>query len=121
MTYAKIVPVKRGLSAKRAHANSSSMMLMFIMERACVWAEVMCMRACSAAHPLSLASTDAVTRLIVGLYMRESNQPRPGVAPGDPQHKAVGWTSSSGAERVCAAMQRVAQVFLYGNAKTPPK
>ena len=74
------------------------MMLMFIMERACVWAEVMCMRACSAAHPLSLASTDAVTRLIVGLYMRESNQPRPGVAPGDPQHKAVGWTSSSGAE-----------------------
>ena len=30
--------------------------------------------------------------------MHESNQPRPGVAPGDPQHEAEGWTSSSGAE-----------------------
>ena len=40
----------------------------------------------------------SVTELIVGLCMRESNQPRPGVAPGDPQHKAEGWTSSSGAE-----------------------
>ena len=48
--------------------------------------------------PSQPASTTAVTGLVVGLYMRESNQPRPGVEPGDPQHKAEGWTSSSGAE-----------------------
>ena len=59
-----------------------------------------CVQACSAVHPLSLASTAAVSGLVVGLYMRESNQPRPGVAPGDPQHKAEGWTSSSGAENM---------------------
>ena len=34
----------------------------------------------------------SVTELIVGLCRRESNQPRPGVAPGDPQHEAEGWT-----------------------------
>ena len=40
----------------------------------------------------------SVAEVIVGLCKRESNQPRPGVAPGDPQHEAEGWTSSSGAE-----------------------
>ena len=40
----------------------------------------------------------SVTEVIVGLCKHESNQPRPGVAPGDPQHEAEGWTSSSGAE-----------------------
>ena len=35
-------------------------------------------------------------------------QPRPGVAPGDPQHEAEGWTSSSGAES------------MHGNAATRP-
>ena len=34
----------------------------------------------------------SVTELIVDLPERESNQPRPGVAPGDPQHEAEGWT-----------------------------
>ena len=51
-----------------------------------------CVQACSAAHPLSLAPTAAVTGLLVGLCMRESNQPRPGVEPGGPQHEAEGWT-----------------------------
>ena len=63
----------------------------------------------------------SVIELIVDLCKRESNQPRPGVAPGDPQHEAEGWTSSSGAESVCAAKQRVAQVLLYGKVKTLPK
>ena len=50
-------------------------------------------------------------------------QPRPGVAPGDPQHEAEGWTSSSGAESMRAAMQRLAQqptVFVRGS-KDPCK
>ena len=34
----------------------------------------------------------SVIELIVDLCKRESNQPRPGVEPGDPQHKAEGWT-----------------------------
>ena len=49
-----------------------------------------------------------MTELIVGLCKHESNQPRPGVAPGDPQHEAEGWTSSSGAES------------MHGNAATRP-
>ena len=70
-----------------------------MMERVCAWAEVVrCVharvQACGAAHPV----VASVTELIVGLCKRESNQPRPGVAPGDPQHEAEGWTSSSGAE-----------------------
>ena len=62
----------------------------------------------------------SVAELIVGLCKRESNQPRPGVAPGDPQHEAEGWTSSSRAEsmRSDAAMQRH-PVILYGKVKTP--
>ena len=63
----------------------------------------------------------SVTELIAGLCKRESNQPRPGVAPGDPQHEAEGWTWCPRVERVCAAMQRVAQVLLYGKVKTSPK
>ena len=70
--------------------------------------------------PSQPASTTAVTGLVVGLYMRELNQPRPGVEPGDPQHKAEGWTLCPQG-RACAAVQRVAQVLLYGEVKTPPK
>ena len=60
----------------------------------------------------------SVTELSVGLCKRESNQPRPGVAPGCPQPMLRAQPCVCGAESVCAAMQ---QVFLYGKAKTPPK
>jgi hypothetical protein len=58
------------------------------------WAEAqqVCERMCRRGTERTLS------RLVVGLCMHESNQPRPGVAPGDPQHEAEGWTSSSGAE-----------------------
>ena len=48
-------------------------------------------------------------------------QPRPGVEPGDPRHEAEGWTRCPRGRENSAATQRVAQVFLYGKAKTPPK
>ena len=58
-----------------------------------VWAEVVrCVharvQAYGAVHPV----VASVTELIVGLRKRESNQPRSGVAPGCPQHKAEGST-----------------------------
>ena len=40
-------------------------------------------------HTLCCLSLPA---LIVGLCKRESNQPRPGVEPGGPQHEAEDWT-----------------------------
>ena len=52
-------------------------------------------QACGAAH-LVVAS---VTELIVGLCKRESNQPRPGVAPGCPQPML------RAQPRVCGAMR----------------
>ena len=42
--------------------------------------------------PNSYPPVASVAELMVGLCMRESNQPRPGVEPGDPQRKAEGWT-----------------------------
>ena len=44
------------------------------------------------------------TELIVGLCKRESNQPRPGVAPGCPQPMLRAQPCVCGAESVCAAM-----------------
>ena len=63
----------------------------------------------------------SVTELIVGLCKRESSQPRPGVAPGCPQPMLRAQPGVCGAQSVCAAVQRVAQVFLYEKVKTPPK
>ena len=63
-----------------------------------------------------------MTELIVGLCKRESNQPRPGVEPGDPQHKAEGWTQCPrGREHMRSDAAIAAQVLLYGKVKTPPK
>ena len=93
MTHAEMALVERGLGAKRAHAKSQSVTM---MEQVCVrtWAQrrSRCAHACAGvgrAHPLASRRD---TELIVGLCMHESNQPRPGVAPGDPQHEAEGWT-----------------------------
>ena len=55
------------------------------------------------------------------LRERESNAARPGVEPGDPQHEAEGWTRCPRGRENSKATQRVAQVFLYGKAKAPPK
>ena len=88
------------------------------MERVCAWAEVVrCVharvQACGAAHPV----VASVTELIVGLCKRESNQPRPGVAPGCPQPMLRAQPGVCGAESVCAAMQRLApSVFVRGSA-----
>ena len=54
-------------------------------------------QACGAAHPVVASS---VTELIVGLCKRESNQPRPGVAPGCPQPMLRAQPCVCGAERV---------------------
>ena len=61
----------------------------------------------------------SVTEVIGGLCKHESNQPRPGVAPGDPQHEAEGWTWCPRGRESSVALQRVAQVILYGKVKTP--
>ena len=61
----------------------------------------------------------SVTEVIGSLCKRESNQPRPGVAPGDPQHEAEGWTWCPRGRESSVALQRVAQVLLYGKVKTP--
>ena len=59
----------------------------------------------------------SVAEVIVGLCKRESNQPRPGVAPGCPQPMLRAQPSVCGAESVCAAMQRLApSVFVRGSA-----
>jgi len=70
--------------------------------RDCAWAEVIrCvharMQACGAAHPV----VAFVAELIVGLCKRESNQPRPGVAPGCPQPMLRAQPRVCGAESVC--------------------
>ena len=61
----------------------------------------------------------SVTELMVGLCKRESNQPRPGVAPGCPQHEAEGSTWCLRGSECMRSEQRVAQVFLYGKVQTP--
>ena len=61
----------------------------------------------------------SVTEVIGGLCKHESNQPRPGVAPGDPQHEAEGWTWCPRGRESSVALQQVAQVLLYGKVKTP--
>ena len=74
------------------------------------WAEAqqVCERMCRRGTERTLS------RLVVGLCMHESNQPRPGVAPGDPQHEAEGWTWCPRGLREYAQ-----QVLLYG--KDPAK
>ena len=52
-THAKMAFAKRDLGAKRAHANSWSVMM---MERACAWAQEMCMRACKHAAQRTLSA-----------------------------------------------------------------
>ena len=107
--------VERGLGAKRAHAKSQSAQK---VENAALMAMVCVMRvrlmrvegSMRQAYPL----VASVTELIVGLRKRESNQPRPGVAPGDPQHEAEGWTWCPRGLREYAQ-----QVLLYG--KDPAK
>ena len=61
----------------------------------------------------------SVTEVIVGLCKRESNQPRPGVAPGCPQHEAEGSTWCLRGSECMRSEQRVAQVLLDGNVQTP--
>jgi hypothetical protein len=69
-----------------------------------------------------------VTELIVGQCKRESNQPRPGVAPGDPQHEAEGWTlcprgrehaqrCSESSKSFCTAKQRPRQNDVLENGR----
>ena len=93
MTHPILAPVKRGLGTKRAHTKPQSAR----------WKTVLsCFRygAHDAREGMEVEGSTwqtyphvaSVTELIVGLCRRESNQPRPGVAPGDPQHEAEGWT-----------------------------
>ena len=60
------------------------------------------MRACkrAAAQHTLIPVVASVTELIVGLCKRESNQPRPGVAPGCPQPMLRAQPCVCGAERV---------------------
>ena len=59
----------------------------------------------------------SVTELIVGLCKHESNQPRPGVAPGCPQHEAEGSTWCLRGSECMRSEQRVAvQVAKFGEA-----
>ena len=120
-THAKMGLAKRGLGAKRAQANSVSDddgtgVRVGRGDQVC--GVCMCARvqACGAAHPL----VASVTELMVGLCKRESNQPRPGVAPGCPQPMLRAQPCVCGAERVRQGC-RHAQVDLYGEAKTPAK
>ena len=90
--------------------------------RDCAWAEVIrCvharMQACGAAHPV----VAFVAELIVGLCKRESNQPRPGVAPGCPQPMLRAQPRVCGAESVYAAMQQLTPSVFVLESEDPAK
>ena len=70
-------------------------------------------QACGAAHPV----VASVTELIVGLCKRESNQPRPGVAPGCPQPMLRAQPCVCGAERVCGSDADMSKCFCRGKSR----
>ena len=84
MTHAKTAPVERALGAKRSHANHSQQ-----GGRRCSHGY----GACDTSEGIrgkgskrqAYHLVTSVAEVIVGLCKRESTQPRPGVAPGDPQ------------------------------------
>ena len=63
----------------------------------------------------------SVTELIVGLSKRESNQPRPGVAPGCPQPMLRAQPCVCGAERECTAAMPTCPSRFVRESKDPCK
>ena len=121
MTYAKMALIKRALGAKQAHAKNTVSKVKDAALKAMVRVTLMRYEGLGFNVPNAYPLVASVAELMVGLCMRESNQPRPGVAPGCPQPMLRAQPCVCGAENVCAAMQQLAQVFLYGKVKTPAK
>ena len=84
--------VKRALGAKQAHAKNTVSKVEDAALKAMVRVTLMRYEGLGFNVPNAYPLVASVAELMVGLCMRESNQPRPGVAPGDPQHEAEGWT-----------------------------
>ena len=88
MTHAKTAPVKRDLGAPSKHTQNHSQRCSHGYGARDAGEGVRVEGSKRQPYPL----IDSVTELIAGLCKRESNQPRPGVAPGCPQHEAEGST-----------------------------
>ena len=88
MTHVKLALVERGLSAPSKHRQHNELWCSHGYGARDAGEGVRVEGSKRQPYPL----IDSVTELIAGLCKRESNQPRPGVAPGCPQHEAEGST-----------------------------
>ena len=89
-TDAKMVLVERGLGAERADAKSQLVKMM--VGWVCVGRCIGCARARVRRNAPSRASSKHGARSCTICESGNRTEPRPGVEPGDPQHKAEGWT-----------------------------
>ena len=121
MTYAKMTLVKRALGAKQAHAKTTVSKVEDAALKAMVRVTLMRYEGRGFNVPNSYPLVASVAELMVGLCMRESNQPRPGVAPGCPQPMLRAQPCVCGAQSVCAAMQRLAPSVFVRGSEDPAK